>query len=857
MVPCLDQTQVLHCDLPKLRTRDMRRYGVCPFLASSLGFLAGCLASDAYDHAYAKTWTDESYQLMYRRVLAAQNGDEPPYSCPHQYKTRRRSIRVFYAVLVGPYHIDHLEALLFEAPDLVHRFILLEADHTHSGEPTPLVLGRLFESGGRLSMYVGKVKWGAVQLDPKDCKTDSWICEGQHRDSLLRFARNAGMTEGDVLISGDVDEILSRDSLLVVARCELPSDPVIVVLPFHFYDFRWEWREWTNLLVIPARWIMKVGAPRLSELRREENKPWVCLGGPDRGWHLSFFGGPYAVRRKLRSYAHREMDIPELTDIDFITESIREGLHPRRVIDMPGAVLSHSVNLWKPRIVTIQSKYLCWLNAEDPRFCPNSEEDLGIESKLEEAEVQGSSSACEDAFYAGGLATASSGLVEFGSADTPDRSEALRGLQRSCEQSGQPTALLRAVVGLGRYIDRISVDKTHFRVAAILRQIELSKVVNLGLCTPIICLGDFEHLLLLLQHHFFSVVAQGKQMRLPPFRSSDVSFQVLPPLAERRDGRGLLPVRRLPGLRPGSPAELRLVLGHLSDEVTTLVEGDAVVQRLHLFLFGLRLGQVSARVVLLCSGGTALRACERERPSYEVECWDVEVLAPSEGGRGATASSVAFWLAAAEFLARFAEPAELVWVGSTRDTLFQADPFDDLSLAGSGLVLFAEPPAASAADAVAEAAAAARRLDRCTACLLAEDCSAAKGPAPLLSAAALLGRRGTVQRAIGAWAPLQLRAASAGGACDDAVTLAAALASKAFSWTDAALLSFCTLPSRRPLRVRIDGRGAVLNRRGRPCAIVANFRASPQLLDLAARRLPGRQARAPVPRLPVTFNSTA
>jgi len=307
------------------------------------------------------------HRILELQELAKQSDDIPStgFKCPRPYLPRRRPRRVYHGILIGDYHLDMLEALLYEIGDLVHKLIVVEADHTHQGEPRAWLLPSFLGPNGRFGMFRDKIVDHYIRLDVEVCRQDAWKCEAQHRDAILDVAARAGMKPGrDVLISGDADEIPSRTTMRLASRCNYGNKPVILVMPFHVYGLMWQWSDWDQLLVANAEYWLRKGVSALSTARFLDPKPFDRIDGPDTGWHLSYFGGVHAVRRKLLRFAHSEFNQPPYTDLEYIRQNIRDGRQPQRKGPLVG-----SVNLFRPRILRLHRRFQCWIDPLRDELC--------------------------------------------------------------------------------------------------------------------------------------------------------------------------------------------------------------------------------------------------------------------------------------------------------------------------------------------------------------------------------------------------------------------------------------------------------------------------------------------------------
>merc|ERR1719215_2389092 len=105
---------------------------------------------------------------------------------------------------------------------------------------------------------------------------------------------------------------------------------MVVPLPNHVYGLGWEYQTREDTMVANAEFWLDQDLP-LAYYRRLHPKPFrKIVPYLLNGWHLSFFGGAYAVQQKLLSYVHSEYNKPPYTTTGFIKKGIWEGLDPFR-----------------------------------------------------------------------------------------------------------------------------------------------------------------------------------------------------------------------------------------------------------------------------------------------------------------------------------------------------------------------------------------------------------------------------------------------------------------------------------------------------------------------------------------------
>lgn len=214
---------------------------------------------------------------------------------------------------------------------VVDRFVLAEGTRTFAGAPREPRFGR-----ARFGALAERVEYVRVDdLDPQPAS--AWLNEYHQRNALAHAL--AGAPDHDWVLLSDVDEIPHPEAL---ARFR-PARYVSAVLEQRFY-----WYAFNNRMVrspdpSDVPWC-RVRLTTVGRLRRfygsmqnlREFKP----AGPLRslwrylhrhhsqriapgGWHFSYLMTPEQIRRKIESFSHQELNLPQFTDEAHIQAALR------------------------------------------------------------------------------------------------------------------------------------------------------------------------------------------------------------------------------------------------------------------------------------------------------------------------------------------------------------------------------------------------------------------------------------------------------------------------------------------------------------------------------------------------------
>lgn len=178
---------------------------------------------------------------------------------------------------------------------VVDRFVLVEADTTHQGEPKELVFAANLD---RFARWLPKINHVVVRDMPP--ATDAWVPENFQRRAIMRGLVDAD--PWDIALISDVDEIPDPDAVRALKEMSLARPLGLAVRTTYFCV---DLKE-PN----PSGWIPK--ACRVGDLtdphavRDAQDTPAL----PSAAWHLAWLSTQIDPGTKLERYAHVEYNTP-------------------------------------------------------------------------------------------------------------------------------------------------------------------------------------------------------------------------------------------------------------------------------------------------------------------------------------------------------------------------------------------------------------------------------------------------------------------------------------------------------------------------------------------------------------------
>jgi len=229
--------------------------------------------------------------------------------------------------------IDILKIRIEELKDVVDKFILVEANKTHSGKEKPLYFQ---EFKNEFDVYQEQIVAYTVEDLPEIDHTfpieqQRLPSEIYQRNCIYKALQQLECNENDIILISDVDEIPRKDKISEAVKLILEKDHDYVVFVQDLYYFNFNtlvsnW--WCGTVACKYKQLKQFTAHqiRLSDLpgtrcayinsTRQFIYPYILNGG----WHFSYFGGCESVRYKIQNFSHAESDdsaVKGIASIDY------------------------------------------------------------------------------------------------------------------------------------------------------------------------------------------------------------------------------------------------------------------------------------------------------------------------------------------------------------------------------------------------------------------------------------------------------------------------------------------------------------------------------------------------------------
>lgn len=218
-----------------------------------------------------------------------------------------------------------LDVRMHELEDVVDHHILVEADWTFQGDNKALY----FTSdayrralGGLGGKYSRPIRCQPLRGDPFPHGA-SWAREAYAREAINEALGHPSIqaADDDYVILGDVDELPAADVIEgAIEALDKGGGPSIAFKQEpRFYRFD----NLCTSMDYKGSQLMTVATLRKNGVERMRGNRWDALAVPG-GWHFCNLGDADAFIRKLKSFAHEELNTPENTNPETVDELIRE-----------------------------------------------------------------------------------------------------------------------------------------------------------------------------------------------------------------------------------------------------------------------------------------------------------------------------------------------------------------------------------------------------------------------------------------------------------------------------------------------------------------------------------------------------
>ena len=215
--------------------------------------------------------------------------------------------------------------------DVVDSFLIVEADHTHTGIKKNWNFPELLKNN--LKQFSHKIQYNQMKVDLKKAEAEknpnyigktlgrSWRVETMQRN-FLKDSYQKISSGDDIIIISDLDEIPSKDKVDFIKSSDfkLIAPVAFVQSLFHLNCKFLDLEEWIGSVVITSKLIEKY-EPQIFRDYKNRISRFI-----DGGWSFSSFGGAERVRLKLEAFCHEEYNKKEYKVEEHLKKCMETGL---------------------------------------------------------------------------------------------------------------------------------------------------------------------------------------------------------------------------------------------------------------------------------------------------------------------------------------------------------------------------------------------------------------------------------------------------------------------------------------------------------------------------------------------------
>lgn len=213
----------------------------------------------------------------------------------HGWSLRSEPRRVFDAIIFSN-ELDMLEVRWRELHPYVSKFVILESNTTFTGIPKPLFFA---SNRARFAFAEDKIAHGVFSGRAADrgSHKDPFVLESEQRGAMNGLLHRTGISNGDLLIMSDTDEIPSPHTIKLLQWCDEVPPVLHLELRHYMYSFEFpvDYSSWRATAHIYGPWTQY----------RHSRQTNIILS--DAGWHCSFcFRYIREFVFKMTAYSHAD-----------------------------------------------------------------------------------------------------------------------------------------------------------------------------------------------------------------------------------------------------------------------------------------------------------------------------------------------------------------------------------------------------------------------------------------------------------------------------------------------------------------------------------------------------------------------
>jgi beta-1,4-mannosyl-glycoprotein beta-1,4-N-acetylglucosaminyltransferase len=235
---------------------------------------------------------------------------------------------MIYDCFIFNNELDLLDIRLHVLSSHVDYFVLVEATQTFSGQLKPLfyqvnqkrftkfanqIIHVVVDDMNNAPTITNQPPFDKIELFQQNPIV--WSKEFYQRNSLVRGLAKA--TDNDLILIGDIDEIPNPSKIKTI---KFSSRPTIFEQKFYYYYLNCQsLNNWHGTRGIYKKFLTTPQEIRVQTLKTS----YIIKNG---GWHFSYLGGFSQITKKIKSFSHQELNIPQINNLKRLKFNIDNNL---------------------------------------------------------------------------------------------------------------------------------------------------------------------------------------------------------------------------------------------------------------------------------------------------------------------------------------------------------------------------------------------------------------------------------------------------------------------------------------------------------------------------------------------------
>lgn len=223
------------------------------------------------------------------------------------------NINKIYDCFILNDEVDILNLRLHELNDYVDYFVIVESKQTHSGKEKPLYFKLNEELFKKFDDKIYHIVIDSFP-EPEEGADPNWFRENYQRNQIKTALKSIIPKPTDFIMISDVDEIPHPESIDFLDKLVPPDQWRTFKMRWFHWNLNWEFADaWPGTQII--RWgdLSNTTPQNLRDKRYDTSRVLDYF----RGWHLSWFGGAEKTHKKLQDFAHQELPLLSIEEIQY------------------------------------------------------------------------------------------------------------------------------------------------------------------------------------------------------------------------------------------------------------------------------------------------------------------------------------------------------------------------------------------------------------------------------------------------------------------------------------------------------------------------------------------------------------